>query len=143
MQLPAQPLQQRPIFVEQQHRHKPTGHRQQRQHQADAKIEPLGIRVSAAAENTLHKQFDESPKGLFAEFLPSLLPTHAALITSTMSPATRTVSTSSTRCKNVFSSDAPRIFPIFATESCAITFPLRRISTSVQTFSTTSSTCEQ
>src|SRR5581483_3374028 len=143
MQLTSQPLQQRSVLVKQEHGYESTGHRQQCEHKAYAQIYALRIRVAATAKDALYEELNQPPKRALMAFSSTFGKSHAALITPTMSLATRIVSTSSTRWRNVFSRDAPRIFPMFATESCAMTVPLRRIRTSVQTFSTTSSTCEQ
>src|ERR1700676_4161744 len=146
-----QPLRECPVLVQQQQRYETAGHGQQRQHQSDAEIESFGVGVSASAKDAGYEKFHQSQERALPVVFPPMLKdlegrSHAAApsrMTSTMSRATVRVSTSSTSCRNVFSSDWPRSRPMLATESCAITAPLRRIRTSEQTFSTTSSTCEQ
>src|ERR1700722_1753248 len=143
------PLQHRSILREQQHRHKSSGQRQQSEHQPHAQIQPVGVTVSAAAKNARREKPNQPRQRTPPPFRPPSLHLvcdpipHAAFITATISCATRTVSTSSTKRKNESSSDSPTICGMRSTESCAITVPLRKISTSEQTFSTTSSTCEQ
>src|SRR5439155_1138767 len=122
---------------------------EQGERQPDAEVHFLAVRAAATVEDPCHEQPHQARERTQPVALPPATKRtcqksdHAALITATMSRATLTVSTSSTRCKNECSSDCPRIWRTFSTESCVMTVPWRRINTSEQTFSTTSSTCEQ
>src|SRR5215472_11671867 len=127
--LSTQPLQQRTIFVEQQNGNESAGHRQQHQNESDAEIEALCVGISSTSEDARHEYLDKPPERTLPVNRP--LPfeiirkqAHAALITSTMSRATLTVSTSSTRWRKVVSRDWPMSCRMLATESCAMTFPL-------------------
>ncbi len=109
----AQPLQERSIFVQQEERDESSGHGEQGEDEANAEIEAFGVRVAAAAEDAGDEQIDHSPERTLPVLVPlakgvvDLPRDHAAFVfmTETMSRATPIVSTSSTRCRNVFSSD--------------------------------------
>src|ERR1700733_11831460 len=140
------PLQQGSILRKQNDGDESTRQSQQGQHQADAQVQALGIVISTATKDAGCEKPHQTGEWAVAESLPTLAGTqvkaHAAFITATISWAARTVSTSSTRRRKESSSDSPTMWGMLATEFCAITTPLRRISTSEQTFSTTSRTCE-